>query len=120
MNIGDKMLTFERLREINVRRCETVFHKLNDWTFTDWATALAGETGEACNEIKKLRRLDGADKLEDTKEKRQELIEKAVIELADVVIYADLLAAAMGKSLADAVIEKFNIVSKKRGFPNRI
>lgn len=108
------MLTFEMLRSVNVARCEEVFHKLNDWTPTDWACAFAGEVGEACNLIKKLRRLDGADTNLDTEQHRQMLIKKVAKELADSVIYADLLAAVLGINLEDAVRQKFNEVSRKR------
>lgn len=87
-------LNFETLREANVRRCEQVFHKVDEWTPTDWATAMAGECGEACNEVKKLRRLDGADADQDTAESRHWLKVKIAHELADLIIYADLLAAA--------------------------
>lgn len=96
-------LDFDRLRRANVRRCEDVFHPLNSWSPQDWACAMAGETGEACNLIKKMR--------------RGEPIDLAEIgdELADVVIYADLLAARLGIDLGEAVRVKFNHVSTKRG-----
>jgi hypothetical protein len=110
-----KDLGFEELRKANVERCEQVFHKLDEWSPTDWATAVAGEVGEACNVIKKLRRLDGADQTLDSPKTRLLLRHMAVIELADVVIYADLLAARLGMSLGDAVRSKFNEVSVKRG-----
>jgi NTP pyrophosphatase (non-canonical NTP hydrolase) len=108
-------LTFDRLRERNVARCEDVFHPLLAWSPTDWATAFAGEAGEACNVVKKLRRLDGADKTQDTPENRERLRDQIATELADAVIYADLLAARIGRSLGDAVTAKFNEVSAKRG-----
>ena len=108
-------LSFENLRECNVKRCEDVFNPIDSWSPTDWATAMAGECGEACNEIKKLRRLDGADKSIDTPSNRAELKKKTAKELADLIIYADLLAARLGIDLGQAVIEKFNEVSKKRG-----
>jgi NTP pyrophosphatase (non-canonical NTP hydrolase) len=110
----DRSLSFDRLRAANEKRCEEVFHKVDSWSPTDWATALAGEVGEACNEIKKLRRLDGADASQDTAEKREELRMKIGVELADVIAYADLLAARLGINLGDQVISKFNEVSKKR------
>lgn len=96
-------LSFEALREANVRRCEDVFHPLDSWSPQDWACAMAGETGEACNLIKKLR--------------RNEAIDHGDIgrELADVVIYADLLAARLRLDLGAAVRGKFNEVSAKRG-----
>lgn len=111
---SNNVLDFADLRDANVRRCKEVFHPLNDWSPTDWATAMAGECGEACNEVKKLRRLDGADHEQDTEAKRAELREKIGTELADVVIYADLLAARLGINLGQFVIGKFNEVSERR------
>lgn len=108
-------LTFDELRSANVLRCEEVFHPVIDWSPTDWACAMAGECGEACNEVKKLRRLDGADSDLDSEERRAELRSKIGDELADLVIYADLLAARLGIDLAACVASKFNEVSIKRG-----
>jgi NTP pyrophosphatase (non-canonical NTP hydrolase) len=96
------ILTFEELRDVNVKRCEDVFFPLDSWTPSDWACALAGEAGEACNAVKKLNRGDGN-------------VEEVGKELADTIIYADLLAARLGIDLAAAVVEKFNEVSEKRG-----
>jgi NTP pyrophosphatase (non-canonical NTP hydrolase) len=107
-------LSFDQLRITNVLRCEDVFHPVDSWTPSDWATAMAGECGEACNEVKKLRRLDGADDQLDTPAEREILKDKLAKELADLVIYADLLAARMDIDLGQAVIDKFNEVSEKR------
>ncbi len=107
-------ITFNELRDANVKRCVQVFHKLDDWSPCDWATAMAGECGEACNVIKKLRRLDGADSSKDTKGYREQLVHETADELADLVIYADLLAARLGVNLGDAVVRKFNAVSDVR------
>jgi NTP pyrophosphatase (non-canonical NTP hydrolase) len=114
MTKGQK-LTFGDLKSSNLRRCEAAFHKLMEWTPTDWACAMAGEAGEACNLIKKLRRLDGADKALDSPKLRAAIVRKAGEELADVVIYVDLLAARLGLDLGSEVRKKFNKVSKKRG-----
>jgi NTP pyrophosphatase (non-canonical NTP hydrolase) len=118
-------LTFGGLRSANVSRCEDVFHSLEAWSATDWATAVAGELGEVgaellallalCNTVKKLRRLDGADASMDTIEARDLLRAKIAEELADVVIYADLACARVGHSLEGAVRNKFNRVSETRG-----
>ena|SRR5579872_1631052 len=109
--------SFDTLRSANIARCEDVFHEVKEWTPTDWACAMAGEAGEACNKVKKLRRLDGADKniLEMFPEKREMLADEIVEELADTVIYCDLLAARLNRDLSKAIIEKFNKVSKERG-----
>jgi NTP pyrophosphatase (non-canonical NTP hydrolase) len=96
-------LSFQDLREANVRRCHEVFHNLDEWSLSDWGCALAGEVGEACNLIKKHRRGEDID---------PDLIAE---EVADAVIYADLLLARMGKDLGEAVRAKFNKVSQRRG-----
>ncbi len=96
-------LTFDVLREKNVARCEQVFHPLDSWSPTDWACAMAGEAGEACNIMKKMRRGDEGN-----------FTEALAKELADVVIYADLLAARMGIDLGEEVLRKFNEVSLER------
>jgi len=97
-------LTFSALRKANYERCVTSYkHAIDDWSPTDWACATAGEVGELCNLIKKLRR--GEDiPLEDVGR-----------EMADVVIYLDLLAARMGLKLDEVVVGKFNESSKKIG-----
>lgn len=110
-----EQLSFDRLREKNVARCEDVFHPLTEWSPTDWGCAMAGEAGEVCNQVKKLRRLDGADALMDTALKRADLRRNIAKEIADTVIYADLLAARLGIDLGKAVREKFNEVSRERG-----
>jgi len=113
-NPKSQKLSFANLTKMNVARCEELFHKINDWTPTDWACAMAGECGEACYLIKKYRRLDEADQSKDTVRHRAFLIEAIGNELADVVIYADLLAFRFGLSLGDEVRAKFNEVSIRR------
>lgn len=96
-------MTFEALRVANVTRCEQSFHSLSRWNPLEWAGAAAGEMGEAANLCKKLRR--GED------------IPVADIgdEIADTVIYLDLLAARLGMNLAACIKRKFNVVSDRVG-----
>lgn len=96
-------MTFDHLRRANVSRCSEVFHPLEEWSPTDWACAMGGECGEAQNLIKKLRRGEGVP------------LSDIADELADLIIYADLLAARLGIDLGNAVVFKFNEVSLKRG-----
>ena len=108
-------LTFAKLRVVNVARCEAVFHGLDRWSPTDWGCAMAGEAGEACNIIKKLRRLDDGPKPAYYEGEKTRLAEEAALELADVIIYCDLLAARLGYTLEEVVKTKFNVVSNRRG-----
>lgn len=75
---------------------------------------LAGETGEACNVIKKLER----ERLgyRGSRATVQELAD----ELADVIIVADMIAHDAGLELGPAIIGKFNATSEKYGFATRI
>lgn len=106
-------LTFNRLRDTNVGRCEEVFHPLLSWSPAEWAVAMAGECGEVCNVVKKLRRLqDGTNTAKDP-QTFQECKDLIAAELADTVIYADLLAARLCIDLGDAIKSKFNVVSDR-------
>ena len=101
------------LRLANVERCEEVFHPLHDWSPTDWACAMAGEAGEACNAVKKLRRI--ADGTNTAKDPQNEIdaIKAIGAELADTIIYCDLLAARLGLDLSVEIQSKFNEVSRR-------
>lgn len=96
-------LTFKQLNKANIDRCESSFHPVDGWSPTDWATAVAGEVGEACNLIKKLRRGEDVSLYE------------IGDELADAVIYIDLLCHRLGLSLSERVVKKFNEVSVRVG-----
>lgn len=83
------------------------------------ATELAGETGEACNIVKKLERIRLG--IATGKETPEELVAMLADELADIVISADLIAMDYGIDLLPkAVPEKFNKTSDKHGFKTKI
>ena len=110
-------LSFDEFRTANVTRCER-WHPLGigSWSASDWMTAIVGELGEAASLIKmRNRERDGlvGNKFSPTKE-------QIAHELADVAIYLDLLAAEQGIDLGEAIREKFNIVSVRNGFPDRL
>jgi NTP pyrophosphatase (non-canonical NTP hydrolase) len=102
-SVREHELSFEHLEAANAERVTVFGHEIQDWSPTDWACAMAGEAGEACNFIKKLRRGDFVD------------MGDIARELADVVIYADLLAQRLDLKLGGAVRLKFNEVSEKKG-----
>ena len=106
-------MTFSELRKANVKRCEEVFHPIDSWSPADWAVALAGEVGEACNAVKKLRRFDDGTNTEKDPSTIKECIQLIANELADTIIYTDLLATRLGIDLENSVRQKFNIVSKR-------
>ena len=113
--MSEKTLSFERLREANISLVEEVFHPIAEWSPTDWACAAAGEMGEACNLVKKMRR-----NMVTVESYPLQFREAILEELADTVIYLDLLAERLGLSLADAVRKKFDHVAAKNGSKVRL
>lgn len=108
-----------KFSERNLRRCESqngFRHALHSWSLSDWMTAVAGEVGEAANIIKKLFRVrDGIAEFNgDVSE--QQLREMLADEIADVVIYLDLLAQAAGFDLETIRDAKFAKTSERIGY----
>lgn len=93
---------------------------IKDWNSFEWSAAAAGEMGEACNVAKKLKRLDTGLKRRRSESKRAKLVAKLADEIADTIIYLDLLAMREGIDVPSAIISKFNRTSKEFGFPERL
>lgn len=105
MSDFDFGLTFDELRKANTKRATTskFADTCKDWIVSDWAMAMMGEGGEACNLIKKARRGEPVSQSDIAKE------------IADTIIYADLLAHHLGIDLGSAIRQKFNEVSRRIG-----
>jgi len=114
-------LTFDRLSETNLARCEApdgFNHPIGSWSMSDWMVAAGGELGEAMNKVKKLNRV--RDGITGNTETAAELTEGLGKEMADTIIYLDLLATQLGFNLGDLVQAKFNETSRKIGAPHRL
>lgn len=110
-------LTFDAFRKANVTRC-VKWHPegIDSWSPSDWMTAVTGELGELASLLKmRNRERDGLPGNKFSPSKKQ-----VADELADVLTYLDLLAEVLGVDLGAAVVEKFNEVSERVGFPDRI
>jgi NTP pyrophosphatase (non-canonical NTP hydrolase) len=110
-------LTFDAFMAANVARCLR-WHPdgLESWSPSDWLTAVTGELGELASLLKmRNRERDGLPGNKFSPSDRQ-----VADELADVLTYLDLLAATLGVDLGRAAAQKFNEVSKRVGFPDRI
>jgi NTP pyrophosphatase (non-canonical NTP hydrolase) len=118
---GTLDLSLQELRYANVARAEKWHEGADPWSLADWSNALAGEVGEACNVVKKIRRIEtGTPKSRPGERDRDRLIAALAVELADTMIYLDLLAHAAGIDLGVAVREKFNSTSEAFGFEDRL
>jgi NTP pyrophosphatase (non-canonical NTP hydrolase) len=85
---------------------------------------MVGEAGEACNAIKKLRRVEEGLANKNDEGRTLDTRDKAVAaigdELADTLIYLSLLALRLGINLEAATVRKFNAVSDRYGFPEKL
>jgi NTP pyrophosphatase (non-canonical NTP hydrolase) len=100
------MNTFQKLKAANRKRSPEFGNTIEEWTLPEWGNALAGETGELCNIIKKVHR---GDFNIDNASTKQMLADEA----ADVAIYLDLLCQRAGIDLENAIVNKFNYTSAK-------
>lgn len=106
-------ISFDDLREANQRRLpdfDSAYPSAHDdeWTLADWAVAAAGEMGEMCNLIKKVRRGEDVDTADIGRE------------IADTITYLDFVAWKLGIDMGDAVASKFNEVSLRVKSPVRM
>lgn len=108
------IVNFESLRDANLRRNAQWVGDKPPISLSFRGNELAGEVGEACNELKKIERHNLG--LPGGKEDKTGLTE----ELADVIICVDLLAMSMGIDLGEAVRDKFNKTSDKYGLTTKL
>lgn len=113
-------LTFDELAETNRTRCQKWHNPDTEpWTGADWSNAMCGEAGEAANVVKKLRRCET--RTSSPMDPPEDQLRRALShEIADVILYAFLLADHYDINVERAVIEKFNLVSERQGFPDRL
>lgn len=116
-------MLLSEFQAINAQRARRWHHgDLSQWNFLEWAGAMAGEAGEACNVAKKLRRLDLALPNREaglSVSDADNLKAKLSQECADTIIYALCLLSALGAD-AESVIEGvFDKKSIEYGFPER-
>ena len=112
-------VSFRALREANrSRNYRWLPGGLRQWSLSDWALAMLGEAGEAANIVKKLNQSSAGVVGNDVG--RGALTVRLAEELADTAICLDLLAQRAGIDLSRAIVKKFNEVSEKKGFPERL
>lgn len=102
------LLTFAEFHQKNTTRSNSDVKHSTDWSAMEWGCALSGEVGELCNYLKKMRRGDNIPK------------KKLAHEVCDIITYLSLLSDKLDIDMEKAIIEKFNIVSKRWGSKIRL
>lgn len=105
---------FSRRNRLRSESASGFDHALSSWSLSDWMTAVVGEVGEAANIIKKLNR--ARDGIPGNSETEDALRAALADELADAMIYLDLLAQAAGYDPQTIRDEKFDKTSRKIGY----
>lgn len=121
------MLTIKKITEQSLTRSNR-WHPEGpeSWSELEWAGAMAGEAGEACNAAKKVKRItDGMDnrigsvtkaELQDLNAYRQQVCKES----ADTILYAIILIKRCGGDPETVLREVFNKKSEEYGFPERL
>ena len=110
-------LTFEHFADMSRLRAAR-WHADKPWSQNDWMVAVMGELGEAANFLKKLNR--SRDGIAGNNQNDAKLMAALHEEIADTLAYLFLFADSVGCDLEEATIDKFNKVSQRHGFPERI
>ncbi len=117
-----EMNVLNELKKVNEKRSIEGFKmELTDWSLSQWSNAVAGETGELCNIVKKVERGDFHKRPENTSDNPEynnayaaaQYREEIGKEAADIVIYLDLLCTREGIDLGAEIVKKFNEVSDR-------
>jgi len=111
------MTELRDLRDANIRR-QSKWPGAGAVDLSFRGLELGGEVGEALNKLKKLIRVRRGIRGQHTEERHTqdaELRRTIALELADVVICADLVAMELDIDLDEAVPRKFDITSHKVG-----
>ncbi len=114
-------MEFSYFASVNIARA-TRWHKggISEWEPQMWGLAMCGEAGECANALKKLKRLDMSIQQKAVSKKREDIVKDVAMEIGDEVVYCDLLAQRLGWTLEQCVIQTFNRISEREGFPERL
>ena len=123
-------VTLEEFHKLNRQRCEECFRPLDEWSANDYVAASVGELGELANLLKKVHRagldadwVKNANRYDLTPELDRNGLQlngsllrfNLGEEIADTIIYLDLLAHRLGIDLPSVMVDKFNEVTAKMG-----
>lgn len=135
-------MNFRDFAAVNLQRCKR-WHPngIKSWSVSLWALAAAGEAGELSiamvdamcvamaavgkaagvgNAVKKLNRVEDNMQQKAGPQTLEDAQRAVATEIGDTVCYLDLLAQRMGTTLEDCVVQTFNRISDREGFPEKL
>lgn len=116
-------MDISNFQAINAIRA-TRWHHLGEtsWSLLEWCGAMCGESGEAANVAKKIRRLNMQLPNREAgipKNNLPELRKKLATEVADSIIYGLIILNEIDVDASQILTEVFNQKSIEYGFPER-
>lgn len=118
-------MDIKTLQQMSKSRADR-WHKgdMNGWNPLEWAGAMAGEAGEACNWAKKWKRLDddiaSINDVGRHSRVQAEILENVAGEAADTILYGICLLSRCGIDAEECIRRIFNKKSEEYGFPEKI
>lgn len=114
-------MDISELQKINIQRAEK-WHGTDDWSLLEWSGAMCGESGEAANFAKKLKRLTtnlpnkqaGID-FNDLAKLQRGLAR----EVADSIIYGLIILSKLDMNASEVIANVFDQKSIEYGFIER-
>lgn len=114
-------MNISEFQKINETRAE-LWNKGGDWSLLEWAGAMCGESGEAANYAKKIKRLETnlPNKEAGLDISNNELLKvKMATEVADSIIYGIIILSRLGVDASVVIANVFDKKSIEYGFPER-
>lgn len=114
-------MNFRYVSIVNADRCR-MWHEgqTEEWNAADWSNAMVGEAGEACNAVKKYRRIQTGVQQKEGPKTHSEARAAIKKEIGDTYLYLDLLAQFFGFDMWETIRDVFNQVSEREGFAHRL
>lgn len=109
---------FQRINKLRAER----WHAVGEWSLLEWSGAMCGESGEAANFAKKIKRLTTSlpnkEAGIDFKD-LEKLKEGLAWEVADSIIYGIIILSQIDVDASKIIAKVFNQKSIEYGFPER-
>lgn len=121
--VKENKMNLTEFQKLNAQRAEKWHHgDLNQWSLLEWMGAMCGESGEAANVAKKIRRLELSLPNKEAGINRNnlnELKDKCAREIADSIIYGLIGLSVLEVDASNLIAIVFNEKSEEYGFPER-
>jgi len=111
---------FQKINSIRAKRWHN--DGKTNWNLLEWAGAMCGESGEAANVAKKIRRLDMnlPNKEAGVKKNNLNTLQiKLANEVADSIIYGLIILSELDMDATSVLADVFDQKSIEYGFPER-